>query len=108
MKDETLHAAFQNWEVLSNTPEEFKSYEARLKRVLDDEAAVREAELREIEARREGMQEGLQKGLQKGLQTAMEATAVQMLTEGFDVETVSRLSGLHADQVSKIQKEMLQ
>ena len=68
--------------------------------MLDDEAAVREAELREIEAKREGIQEGGQK--------AREATALKMLAEGFDEKTVSRLSGLHEDQVIKIQKEMIQ
>jgi predicted transposase/invertase (TIGR01784 family) len=54
MKDETLKNAFQGWDVLSATQEEVLAYEARLKQVLDEEAARREAELREQEAREEG------------------------------------------------------
>lgn len=93
MKDDTLYTAFQSWETLSSTQEEVLAYEARLKHVLDEEAAIREAKLREIEARREGMQEGLQ------------MAAKRMLQEGFDVETVVRLSGLSKEQVEKIKKE---
>src|SRR5699024_3006212 len=52
MKDETLRNAFQNWEELSKTQEEFLAYESRLKRILDEEAAQREAELRIQEAER--------------------------------------------------------
>src|SRR5690625_1359682 len=39
MKDETLRSAFQNWEELSATPEEFQAYESRVERILDEEAA---------------------------------------------------------------------
>ncbi|UTW68359.1 hypothetical protein KHA80_11795 [Anaerobacillus sp. HL2] len=53
MKDEVLKSAFQGWDVLSATQEEVLAYEARLKQVLDEEAARREAELREQEAREE-------------------------------------------------------
>lgn len=49
MQDETLHSAFQSWETLSGTPEEMIAYQARLKRVMDEEAAIREAELRKQE-----------------------------------------------------------
>ncbi|PIC64079.1 hypothetical protein CSV79_08455 [Sporosarcina sp. P13] len=50
MNDETLRSAFESWEALSGTPAEVFAYESRLKRVLDEEAAVREAELRMKEA----------------------------------------------------------
>lgn len=50
MKDETLRSAFGSWEALSGTQAEFFAYESRMKRVLDEEAAVREAELRVQEA----------------------------------------------------------
>jgi len=91
MKDGTLHSAFQSWEALSGSQEEVLAYEARLKRVLDEEAAVREAELRE----------------QKGRQEEKEITARLLLTDGFDVETVVRLSRLTNDQVLKIKNETI-
>lgn len=72
MKDETLHNAFENWERLSLTQEEMLAYEARLKRVLDEEAAVREAELREQEARERALQEGIEEGRKKGLELGRE------------------------------------
>lgn len=50
MSDETLHVAFQNWETLSGTPEEILAYQARLKRVIDEEAFAREMELQKQEA----------------------------------------------------------
>lgn len=90
MKDETLRTAFQNWEVLSGTQEEVLAYEARLKRVLDEEAAVREAELREQQARQE----------------EKEKTALLLLAEGFDVPTTARLSRLAEEQVIKILEDM--
>ncbi|MFX8004401.1 hypothetical protein ABTK66_18670, partial [Acinetobacter baumannii] len=43
VNDETLRTAFQSWEMLSGTQEEVLAYQARLKRVLDEEAARREA-----------------------------------------------------------------
>jgi len=58
---------------------------------LDEEAAVREAELRE----------------QKGRQEEKEITARLLLTDGFDVETVVRLSRLTNDQVLKIKNETI-
>lgn len=101
MKDETLHNAFENWERLSLTQEEVLAYEARLKRVLDEEAAVREAELREQEARERALQEGMKEGRQQ----EKEATAHLLLAEGFDVPTVSRLSRLKEEDVLRIQRD---
>lgn len=45
-KDEILCEAFSNWKKFSEILEEQLAYEARLKQVLDDEAAIRESELR--------------------------------------------------------------
>ena len=94
MKDETLHNAFQSWEVLSGTKEQMIAYEARLKRVLDEEAARREAEIREREARQKGIQEG------------NVATARRLLAAGMDAETVIEMTELDEEQVFKIQQEI--
>ena len=90
MNDEILRTAFQSWEVLSGNQEDVLAYEARLKRVLDEEAAIREAELREQEARQE----------------EKEITARLLLADGFDVKKVARLSRLNEEQVIKIQRDM--
>lgn len=91
MKDETLHTAFQNWEVLSGTQEEVLAYEARLKRVLDEEAAVREAELRAQEARQEGSQD------------EKETTARRLLIKGMGIEDIAEITELSEEQILKIQ-----
>jgi len=46
MEDKTLREAFHDWEELSMTPDQFLAYEARLKHIMDEEAAKRETELR--------------------------------------------------------------
>lgn len=101
MNDEVLHAAFQNWEVLSATPEEMLAYEVRLKRVLDEEAAVREAELRIQEAELRA-----QEAEQLGKQKANEETARLLITDGFDIDAVVRLSRLTEEQVIQIKEDM--
>ncbi|CAM3273663.1 hypothetical protein FITA111629_14025 [Filibacter tadaridae] len=103
MNDGTLRTAFQSWEALSGSDEEAFAYDVRLKKVLDEEAAVREAELRE----QEGRKEGLQKGLKEGRKEEKEITARLLLNEGFDVEKVIRLSRLTRVQVLEIKNELI-
>src|SRR5699024_3892959 len=62
MKDETLYSALQSWEKLSATPEEIQAYESRVKRILDEEAARREAELEVQEAEQRGEERGEKRG----------------------------------------------
>lgn len=50
MKDERLLDAFTQWQELSLSDEQYQAYEGRLKRILDEEATVIEAKLREEEA----------------------------------------------------------
>lgn len=104
MQDETLRTAFQSWEVLSSTQKEALAYEARMKRILDEGAAIREAELREEEAKQRGEKIGEERGLQK----AKEETARLLLADRFDIETVVRLSRLPEEQVIKIKEDMME
>lgn len=70
MKDETLRSALQDWEKLSATQEQYLAYEARAKRIIDEEAAQREAELRVREA-----EEKVAEAEQKAAEAAEEAAA---------------------------------
>ena len=72
MDDETLKKAFHNWEELSMTQEQFLAYESRLKHIMDEEAAKREAELRSQEAEKEGMERGMERGMEKGIKRGIE------------------------------------
>src|SRR5690625_615357 len=110
MKDETLHSAFKKWEEISLTREQRFAYESRLKRVLDEESAQREAKLRLDEAKvkamqegkQEGRQEGIQKGIQEGKQEEKEAIARRLLTKGMDVESIVEVTGLEKERVIEI------
>lgn len=68
MKDETLKDAFQGWEELSMTQEEYLAYESRLKRIMDDESSRREAEIREKKAVKENKKSIARKLLAKGME----------------------------------------
>ena len=56
MKDETLLHAFQSWHELSSTKEQIALYGSRLKQLMDEEAALREAELRAEAAHKKGIE----------------------------------------------------
>lgn len=115
MYDETLRSAFENWEMLSGTMEERMAYQARLKHILDEEAAVREAEIRAEEAEKRGRERGLQKGLQEGLEKGMkqgemiaqEKVAKNLLTIGMEAEQVAEATELDLKRVLEIEAKML-
>src|SRR5699024_12756570 len=98
MKDETLYSAFQNWEKLSATPEEYQAYESRVKRILDEEAARREAELE--------VQEAGQRGEKVGAQKEKKTTARRLLAIGLAARDIAEVTGLDAERVIEIQREL--
>lgn len=117
MKDESLHQAFQSWEALSGTPEEVYAYESRLKRIMDEEAAVREAELRLQEAERRAEQRGLEKGKERGREEGRKEgreegreevkklLARNLLAKGMKAEIVAEALELELQMVLAIQTE---
>ena len=102
MKDETLYSALQSWEKLSATPREYQAYESRVKRILDEEAARREAELEVQEAG----QRGEERGEKIGAQREKEATARRLLAKNLEVRDIAEATGLDEDKVIEIQREM--
>lgn len=108
MNDETLRDAFQNWETLSATPEEVFAYEARLKRILDEEAFARETELRMQEAEIQVQKAEIQ--VQKAEVRAQEAelnaklsVARNLLRKGYDIELVAEMTELSKEEVEKVE-----
>lgn len=98
MKDETLKDAFKSWEEMSLTREQRLAYDSRLKKILDEESAVREAELRlqeEVEkAKKEGMEEGIKK--------EKELIVRRLLDKGMDIDTIAEITGLEKDRIKNI------
>nr|WP_246001270.1 Rpn family recombination-promoting nuclease/putative transposase [Oceanobacillus piezotolerans] len=133
MKDELLKKAFQNWEELSMTHEEYLAYESRLKHIMDEEAAKREAELRLQEVKeeaekaiKEGREKGLEQGLEEGreqgreqgreegrregekigMENEKETIAHRLLETGINIEIVISSTKLPKEKVMEIQREI--
>ena len=102
MKDKVLKDAFKSWEEMSLTQEQKLAYEARLKKVLDEESAVREAELRVEEGIQKGIAIGKEAGMKKGIEMGKEKVARQLLADGMDIEEVARVTGLEEDRIKGI------
>jgi predicted transposase/invertase (TIGR01784 family) len=94
MKDKNLRTAFQSWGEMSDTQKEALAYEARMKKVLDEGAAVREAELREARA------------WELGREKVRKEIARRLLANKTDVKTVAEVTDLPEERVLEIQKEM--
>ncbi|MEJ8766536.1 Rpn family recombination-promoting nuclease/putative transposase [Oceanobacillus sp. HCA-5259] len=114
MEDKTLQKAFHNWEELSMTPEQYLAYESRLKHILDEEAAKREAELRAQEAEKDGMERGMKRGMKRGIEQGMErgeekakkSIAQRLLSDGTEIQYVMNITGLSKEEVLEIQKDI--
>ena len=87
MKDDKLYSAFQNWEKLSSTEEEMIAYEARIKRIVDEEAARREAK---------------DEGEKVGEIKAMEEVTRRLLVKGLDIETIDEVTELGKERIMEI------
>nr|WP_231514962.1 Rpn family recombination-promoting nuclease/putative transposase [Oceanobacillus salinisoli] len=106
MKDKSLRDAFQHWEELSMSQEQYLAYESRLKRVMDEEAAQREAELRAQEAEREGREKGIKEGREEGDKKAREAVAKRLLANGEEIDFVVETTELSKERVIELQQEV--
>ncbi|WP_260858148.1 Rpn family recombination-promoting nuclease/putative transposase [Bacillus sp. FJAT-22090] len=97
MKDEHLLGAFTSWEELSSTPDGLLAYRTRLKQVMDEEAAVKEAKIRE--------QVALEKGVEQGTQTANENTACNLLEMKMGIQDISKATGLSVEHVASLKEK---
>lgn len=89
-KDAAIEKAFESLTTLSLDKNEREIYEARLKWLRDEDGALKKAH--EV-----GQQEGMQKGIQK--------TALNMVKEGFSVDTISKVTGLSVIEVEQLKSE---
>ena len=53
---------------------------------------------------REGREEGLQKGLQEGIERRGVEIALNLIGEGFDTSTISKVTGLTISQIDALRK----
>ena len=108
MEDEALKDAFKRWKELSLTQEELLAYVARAKRILDEEAVKREAELMKEEAMEQGLKEGIKEGRKEGEQIGRQeekkAIARRLIAKGMDIDSISEVTGLEKEQILKMSK----
>ena len=114
MNDPLLQQAFQSWQELSLTKEQRLQYESRLKRLLDDEAAIREAQLREERAlekgieqgRKKGLEQGIEQGLERGIQQQKVETARNLILKGMDNDFVREVTQLTPETIEQIRADV--
>ncbi|MFA1822442.1 Rpn family recombination-promoting nuclease/putative transposase [Virgibacillus oceani] len=126
MEDNALRKAFENWEELSMTEEEFLAYEARMKVIRDEESAKRAAERRIEEGIREGMKKGLEEGREQGIKqgkkegkvegkvegkreaekNTKKEIAIRLLHMGISVEVIANSTGLSPENILELKKEI--
>ena len=91
MQDPVLHQAIAAWEKSSDDPNVREEYFARRKAVLDEMAAVREAELR--------LREAIQKGKVEGRAEGKAEVAKNLLDLGMEISKVAKATGMTEDEV---------
>ncbi|MBU8789989.1 hypothetical protein NSA56_07665 [Oceanobacillus caeni] len=82
--------AFQGWEELSMTQEEYLAYESRLKRIMDDESSRMEAEIRE----------------KKAVKDNKKSIARKLLAKGMEPKEVGEVTELPMEKVLELKEEM--
>jgi predicted transposase/invertase (TIGR01784 family) len=98
MRDPVMKRAFDEWEDLSRDEKKWVEYESRRKAILDEMAAVREAEIRQQRAREEGLAEGEAKGKAN--------IVLNMLAKGLNVIEIAELTGLTVAEVEKLKQQL--
>lgn len=98
MRDPVMKRAFDEWEDLSRDEKKWVEYESRRKAILDEMAAVREAEIRQQKAREEGLAEGER---QKALEVAK-----GMLSDGMSVEIIAKYTKLSIAEIEQLKQQL--
>lgn len=90
MKDETLMAAFDEWEYLSQTPETIIAYQSRLKAIIDEEARLADMHDR---------------GIEKGIEQGIRQTIMKFIAKGFSDEVIAGALERPVEEIQAIRKE---
>jgi len=94
MQDPVLNQAMDEWEKSSDDPKIREEYYDRRKAVLDEMAAVREAELRLREAIRQSKKEGREEEKKK--------VTKKLLKKGMDFKSISDITGMSEEEIKNL------
>ncbi len=53
-----------------------------------------------------GIEKGIERGITKGITKGKSETAMRMLSEGFEMPVISRISGLSLDEIEALKRNM--
>ncbi|RUL52015.1 Rpn family recombination-promoting nuclease/putative transposase [Lysinibacillus antri] len=125
LKDKQLAEAFNHWQNLSLSDDEYFAYEGRLKRIKDEEAVIIEAELRVKKALEEldkalekGLEQGIQQGIEQGIERGIERGIEQgrlnrdeeiiqnSLEKNIDVKTIAEVTGHSIEYILEVKKKL--
>ena len=96
MQDPVLNQAMEEWGKSSDDPKIREVYFARQKAILDEKAAIREAELRLREAIKQGKEEGKKEGKFE--------VAQNMLDRGMDIGVISEIVGISEEEIKNLKR----
>lgn len=106
MQDPILNQAMDEWEKSSDDPRIREIYWSRQKAILDEKAAIREAELRLKKGMEEGLKQGLKQGVEQGLKQGIEESkltiAQKMLKRGMDIGVISDIVGMSEEEIKNL------
>lgn len=101
--DPIIEEAHEKYKSFTQNDELIELYEAKMKWQLQyntDMADARESGYKEgIE---KGIEEGIEKGIEKGARKAAQNVAINMLKQGLDVELISKITDLSADEINRL------
>ena len=106
--DIVIREAYKELDRFGWSEEELAIYEGEIKRQLDNAAAEKQIKLDGIaegreEGRVEGIEEGIKIGEEKGIEKGKILTAKAMLSEGFDVNTISKITGIAIAELKELE-----
>lgn len=102
MKDERLIDAFSVWEELSQTPDSVIAYHSRLKVILDEEAKLKYAQHKGMEA---GLAEGIEQGIEQGKKKQALETARVLLAQQIPEVIIQQATGLTLEEIQAIKSK---
>ena len=102
VQDPVLNQAMEEWEKSSDDPKVREEYFDRRKAVLDEMAAVREAELRLREAIKQSKKEGREEGREEGRVEEKQEVTKKLLFKGMDVKSISEITGMSEEEIKNL------
>ena len=97
--DDELKALIDKARISALSDEEYARYEAELKILSDEGTAERYGYDRGI---KEGIEIGDKRGIKRGIEIGIIQTAKNMKEEGFDAETIAKITKLPISQIESL------